>query len=131
MNGLYFIIGVLIVFIPYIYLKGKESDWQNNSHTLIAKWLSTDKSFECYRGGYVIYANKTRWYIETWVGCKLVWIPESMGDIDKVIESGQMVEFQATWLNRHEMYKLMRKIINTHPNLEAPNWYWSIVKAIE
>jgi len=122
-------LGVLVGVIVYVYMKDFELQWSRDSHTLIAKWLSKDKPYESYKHGYIIYANGTRWYIETWVGCKLVWCPESDGDIETALKKG-MVEFQATWLDRYSMYKMMKKIIYIHPNLTAPNLYWSIVKLI-
>ena len=125
------IIGVIIVFVPYLFFKYKQHEWVNNSDEIIARWLSKDKPPEQYMGGYIIYANKSRWFIDTFCGCRLVWLPESCGDIDAILRSGQLVEFQANWLDKYDMYKLMKKIIYIHPNLTAPNWYWGLIKVLQ
>lgn len=122
-----FLIGALIVFIPYVILKIKEAQYNSNRQWYHAKWLSKDKKPESYRGGYVIYANGTRWFLKTFVTWELYWIPLSGGDdLDKLICDSNL-EFKSTWLPSNKMFKMIKRIINTHPNLEA-HGFWKIVK---
>lgn len=114
-----FLIGALIVFIPYGILKIKEAQYNSNREWYHAKWLSKDKKPESYRGGYIIYANGTRWFLNTFVTWELYWIPLSGGDdLEKLICDSNL-EFKSTWLPSNKMFKMIKRIINTHPNLET------------
>lgn len=124
-----YLIGVLIVFVPYIILKAQQAKYNGNRCYYHAKWLSKDKEPEYFEGGYIVYANGTRWFLRSFVSWELYWIPVSQGDdISKLIEQGSP-EFKCTWLTANKMYKICRRIINTHPNLKAKG-YWKIVKLL-
>ena len=91
--------------------------------------LSKDKAPEPFHGGYILYANGSRWFLRNWVTWELYWIPESSyrsKDFEKMV-TNESLEFQSTWLPTRKMYRLVRRIIYTHPNLEAKG-FWKVVQ---
>jgi hypothetical protein len=127
MEIIWYLIGMSIVFIPYGILKIRQAKYNTSREWYHAKWLSKDKEPEFYRGGYIIYANGTRWFLNTFVTWELYWIPLSLGDdLDKLICDSNL-QFKSTWLPSNTMFKMLKRIINTHPNLEA-NGFYKIVK---
>jgi hypothetical protein len=58
---------------------------------------------------------------------ELYWIPFSEGDdLEKLIKKSAL-EFNCTWLPSNKNFKMIKRIINTHPNLKA-HGFWKIVK---
>ena len=120
-----FLIGSLLAVVICEFFKAKIE--QRNCESNIAKRLSKDGKPKEYKGGYIIYANGTRWFVILWVTCELYWIPGLHGDdLEKKICHSSL-EFKSTWLPRRKKIKLIKRIINTHPNLEA-HGFWKIVK---
>lgn len=98
----------------------------NKPHDYYAKKLSKDKPYIYNNGGYIIFANGTRWLLNTWVMWRLYWIPVSLcGKNDNEInyEKG-MLEYQCTWLNNDHKYSDIKWIIYHHPNLRKPKTNW-------
>jgi len=124
-----FIIGWVLGLIIFFSLKTwLEIRFENRKQRWV-KALSPDKKAESFRGGYILYANNSRWYLENFITWKLIWLPKSGGDdVNKILDSNwQRIEFQSTWLPEYKMYKMVRRIIFTHPNLEAKG-LWKIIK---
>jgi hypothetical protein len=132
MTGIGILIGVMLfVGIKYLLYFIDYMKWGNSSpDERQALKLSPDKKPEQYLRGYIIYANNTRWYFESFVTWKLYWIPLSAGDdIEKLLKQRD-VEFQCTWLPRRKMFKIIRRIIFTHPNLDLKG-KWRAIKFFE
>ena len=127
METIGYLIGALIVFIPYVIWKIRKARYNRDREWYHAKWLSKDKKPEPYESGYIIYANGSRWYLDTFIHWVLYWIPLSQGDDLKKLICYSSLEFKSTWLPSNKMFKMIKRIINTHPNLEA-NGFWKIVK---
>lgn len=127
--------GAAVVIISGGLNRGGYDPMYNNR---IAEKLSKDKEYECLLGGFVIYANKTRWFMRLHCTSILIWIPDNDWakkagkDAKALIEDAERdshYEYYSTWLPNSVNH--IKWIINCHPNLKAPNWYWSFRKLFE
>lgn len=127
------IIGFLAIWVAAIvilwYLRIITYGGYKNEMLKYVERLSKDKEPEPSHGGYIIYANGSRWFFRNLVTWELYWIPESSyksKDFEKMV-TNESLEFKSTWLPKRKMYRLVRRIIYTHPNLEAKG-FWKVVQ---
>ena len=124
----FLVIGITTIVI-FVYIRIISYGGYKNEMLKYVEKLSKDKDPEPFRGGYIIYANGSRWFLRNWVTWELYWIPEASYktlDFEKMITNDSL-EFFSTWLPTRKMYKAVRRIIYTHPNLEAKG-FWKVVQ---
>lgn len=116
------------MFLKFIIEKTND-DYEDYDFYKYVKLLSKDKKPEFWEGGFIIYANNSRWFLKKWGTWELYWIPESFYkncDYKHMINRFSL-EFYSTWLPKRKMYKICKRIIHTHPNLKAKG-YWKVIK---
>ena len=129
MSIIEFLVAGLTAIIFLVYIRIILYGGYKNEMLKYVEKLSKDKDPEPFHGGYIIYANGSRWFLRNWVTWELYWIPEATyktRDFEKMITNDSL-EFFSTWLPTRKMYKSVRRIIYTHPNLEAKG-FWKVVQ---